>query len=205
MSTIAQLRAALAVLGIDSAVAVPRVVSRQANEFRSAIEHRRLLELLHAATSAELGQLQPTHEPVIVEVRRWRAQLGAAAAADNPRTTSALLGAAARSAGVVETLIDLSRRPHDEGADARWRSILADITKTYDLVDGEYAQQAAATTPLPATDQPVATSEGRHRQSDENPGHAAPSASTGPVGAGAERPAETTRWRPRRRWPRQPT
>ena len=159
MVTIAQLRAVLAILRVDTSGVV-------AAHRGPADEQADLVGLLHRVISGELWQVMavdqipapgggltgldenPT-EQACFEARLLHDQIGVLAGAAVAAPAPVLLDAAARSAHATAALLALSRRPEGAVAEEWWLRALDDLGEAYHLINDEYVGRAiTVTTPM---------------------------------------------------------
>lgn len=152
MVTIAQLRAVLAILRVDTSGAV-------AAHRGPAEEQADLVGLLHRVIAGELWQTMAADQistpggglPGLVEnpteqacfaARLLHDQIGVLASAAVADPAPALLDAAARSAHAAAALLALSRRPEGAVAEEWWQRALDDLGEAYHLTNDEYVGRA---------------------------------------------------------------
>lgn len=155
MVTIAQLRAVLAILRVDTSGAV-------AAHRGPADEQADLVGLLHRVVSGELcrmmaeGQGTPPGalaalgenpaEQACFEARLLHDQIGVLAGTAVADPAPALLAAAARSAHATAALLALSRRPQGAMSEEWWLRALDDLGEAYHLTNDEYIDRANSVT-----------------------------------------------------------
>ncbi|WP_067855556.1 hypothetical protein [Nocardia shimofusensis] len=156
MVTIAQLRAVLAILRVDTSGAV-------AAHRGAADEQADLVGLLHRVVSGELCRMMAEgHEPTpsgalarlgenpteqaCFEARLLHDQIGVLAGAAALDPAPVLLAAAARSAHATAALLAVSRGPHGAMAEEWWRRALDDLGEAYHLANDEYIDRANSVT-----------------------------------------------------------
>ncbi|WP_157171870.1 hypothetical protein [Nocardia higoensis] len=154
--TIAQLRAVLAILRVDTSGSV-------GSHRGPADEQADLVGLLHRVISGELRQVMadehgvapggvpaaldenPT-EQACFEARLLHDRIGVLAGTAVADPAPALLDAAVRSAHATAALLALSRRPGGAAAEERWQRALDDLGEAYHLINDEYIGRANSVT-----------------------------------------------------------